>query len=113
MSITRKELTEILIEKTQLPARECAEFVDQLFEIIAESLEKGEKVKISGFGNFSVREKRARKGRNPQTGEQIEISARRVVTFKASHILRNAIAESPDFKEEPEGEAAEAEPQPE
>ena len=62
-------------------------FVDQVFEIMKEALERGEKVRISGFGNFTVREKRARRGRNPKTGERMEISARRVVSFKPSGTL--------------------------
>jgi integration host factor subunit alpha len=62
-----------------------------VFDIIKETLEKGEKIKISGFGNFVVREKRSRVGRNPQTGEEIEISARRVLTFKPSQVLRGAL----------------------
>jgi integration host factor subunit alpha len=62
--------------------------VDHIFETISEALEKGEDVKISGFGNFKVRQKHARKGRNPKTGEQIEISGRRVVKFRASNKLR-------------------------
>ncbi len=88
MTITRKELTDILIQKTHFTAKECSEFVDMIFETIAETLEGGEDVKISGFGNFRVREKRAREGRNPQTGEKMELSARRVVTFKPSHVVR-------------------------
>ncbi len=72
---------------------ECAQYVDDIFEIIAEVLEVGENVKISGFGRFTVRAKHARKGRNPQTGEEMEISARRVVTFKPSSILREKMGE--------------------
>ena len=62
-----------------------------VFETMKETLEQGEKIKISGFGNFEVRDKRARVGRNPQTGEVIEISARRVLTFKPSQVLKNAL----------------------
>ncbi len=91
MTVTRKELGDLLREKTGFTNTECDNLVDQLFETIAETLEKGETVKISGFGNFNVREKRARKGRNPQTGEAMEITARRVVTFKPSHILREKL----------------------
>jgi integration host factor subunit alpha len=65
--------------------------VDLVFEVIAESLGRGEKIKIPGFGNFSVREKKARKGRNPKTGERKEISARRVVTFKPSPVQRQTL----------------------
>ena len=89
--MTRKELSEILGEKTLFTASKCAEFMDMVFEIMAETLERGEKIKISGFGNFVVREKVARKGRNPQTGEKIEIAGRRAVKFKPSLILRKAL----------------------
>ncbi len=88
MTINRKKLTEILIQETNFLAKECSDFVDILFETIAETLERGEEVKISGFGVFRVREKRARKGRNPKTGEKMELSARRVVKFKTSTVVR-------------------------
>ena len=91
MAMTRKELSEILGEKTLFPASKCAEFVDMVFETLAETLERGEKIKISGFGNFVLKEKAARKGRNPQTGEKMEITARRVVKFKPSLVLRKAL----------------------
>lgn len=96
MTVTRKKLTDLIKEKTGFNTAECDKLVEQLFETIAETLENGETVKISGFGNFKVREKRARNGRNPQTGEPIEISARRVVTFKPSHILREKLGGTPD-----------------
>lgn len=89
--MTRKELSEILGEKTLFTASKCAEFMDMVFEIMAETLERGEKIKISGFGNFVVREKAARKGRNPQTREKIEIAGRRVVKFKPSAVLRRTL----------------------
>ncbi|MDY7002027.1 MAG: integration host factor subunit alpha, partial [Thermodesulfobacteriota bacterium] len=69
--------------------------VDDLFEIIKENLEKGESVTISGFGAFQVREKKSRQGRNPRTGEEITISARRVVSFKPSQLLRKALNKTP------------------
>ena len=71
-----------------LSKREAAEMVDIVFETIKMVLERGENVKLSGFGNFTVRSKRARPGRNPKTGESIEIAARRVLTFKPSHLLK-------------------------
>jgi integration host factor subunit alpha len=71
--------------------KESTEIVEQVFEIIKETLESGEKVKISGFGNFVIRQKRPRTGRNPQTGEKMVISGRRVVTFKPSLVLRKAL----------------------
>lgn len=74
-----------------LSRRDAAEIVDLLFEAIKETLSRGEPVKISGFGNFVVNEKKARIGRNPQTGRKIEISARRVLTFKASQVLKDQL----------------------
>ncbi len=71
--------------------KEAAEIVEAVFDTIKETLERGEKIKISGFGNFLVREKRSRVGRNPQTGDEITISARRVLTFKPSQVLKAAI----------------------
>jgi len=71
--------------------KEAAEIVESVFNQIKETLERGEKIKISGFGNFIVREKKARIGRNPQTGEEITISARRVLTFKPSQVLKNVL----------------------
>lgn len=68
--------------------REAAELVEHVFETVKETLESGEKLKISGFGNFVLRDKKARTGRNPQTGEEIIISARRVLTFKPSQVLK-------------------------
>ncbi len=71
--------------------KKSAEVVEQILETIKETLERGEKVKISGFGNFMVREKRSRVGRNPQTGTEIEIRARRVLAFRPSQVLKNAL----------------------
>jgi integration host factor subunit alpha len=65
--------------------------VEQIFEIIRVALENGKKVKISGFGNFNIRSKKVRRGRNPQTGEEMQISARSVLTFKASPLLKKAL----------------------
>jgi integration host factor subunit alpha len=65
--------------------------VEKVFQILKETLEKGERVKISGFGNFVIREKRPRRGRNPQSGEEMMISGRRILTFKPSAILRKAV----------------------
>ncbi len=71
--------------------KEAAEYVDAMFEVIKKSLERGEQVKVSGFGNFVISTKRARPGRNPQTGEEILITARRVLTFKPSQVLKAAL----------------------
>ena len=80
--MTKAELVEIVSEKTAFTRQESAEFVEQVFEIIKETLEKGEKIKISGFGNFVVREKRPRRGRNPKTGEEMTIAERRERTLQ-------------------------------
>jgi integration host factor subunit alpha len=71
--------------------KEAADLVDQVFDTIKAVLETGEKIKISGFGNFVVREKKPRPGRNPQTGQEITIEARRVLTFKPSNVLKTAL----------------------
>ena len=91
MAITKAELVSIVCDKCSFSRQESVQIVEQVFQILKETLEKGEKVKISGFGNFVTREKRPRKGRNPQSGEQIMISGRRVLTFKPSAILRKAV----------------------
>jgi integration host factor subunit alpha len=74
--------------------KEAADLVDQVFDSMKETLGRGEKIKISGFGNFVLRDKRQRQGRNPQTGEPIVITARRVLNFKASQLLKQALNES-------------------
>jgi integration host factor subunit alpha len=89
--MTKAELVDLIHEKVGGSKRECADIVEKLFEIVKETLEKGEKVKISGFGNFVVRQKKSRVGRNPHTGEAIEITARKVLTFKSSQIMKETI----------------------
>ncbi len=89
--MTKADIVERIFEKFGFSKKDIAEVVDLTFETIKESLENSENVKISGFGNFTSRHKRARKGRNPQTGEEIRISERTVMTFKASQILKKAI----------------------
>jgi len=91
VAITKSELAEIVKEEAHFTRQESSAFVDQLFQILKETLEKGEKVKISGFGNFLIREKRPRKGRNPQTGEAVTISRRRVLKFNPSAKLRKVV----------------------
>jgi integration host factor subunit alpha len=88
MSLTKAELADQLFEEVGLNKREAKEFVDSFFEAIRDALERGENVKLSGFGNFQLREKNQRPGRNPKTGEEIPISARRVVTFRPGQKLR-------------------------
>jgi len=91
MTMTRKELARAVAEAAYVLPGKSADLVDLAFEIQAETLERGEKIKIAGFGNFTVRSKRARRGRNPQTGGEIVISGRKVVTFKPSNVLRKAL----------------------
>jgi integration host factor subunit alpha len=78
-------------EKLGFSKKDAAKIVESVFEIMKDSLARGEKIKISGFGNFSVKDKKSRRGRNPQTGSEIEISARKVLTFKSSQVLRKAL----------------------
>ena len=87
-ALTKAELAEALFDQLGLNKREAKEFVDYFFEQVRHSLEAGEQVKLSGFGNFELRDKNQRPGRNPKTGEEIPISARRVVTFHASQKLK-------------------------
>lgn len=89
--MTKADLIEGVSERVGFSKKESAEIVELVFDILKENLEQGENVKISGFGNFIVRQKSSRKGRNPQTGEEIKISERNVVTFKTSQVLRNAL----------------------
>jgi len=89
--MTKADLIESIYEKIGFSKKESADIVEMIFDTIKETLEKGSKIKISGFGNFVVRSKRPRMGRNPQTGEEIEISARRVLTFRPSQVLKSAL----------------------
>ncbi len=88
MTITKQDITNHLVDQLGLPQVYCKGLVEVFFDQILVTLSKGEDVKISGFGNFTLREKRARPGRNPKSGEPIPISARRVVTFQASQKLK-------------------------
>ncbi|MEE4304756.1 MAG: integration host factor subunit alpha [Wenzhouxiangella sp.] len=88
MSLTKADLASALFDEVGLNKREAKEFVDAWFETIRQALENGDHVKLSGFGNFQLRDKNQRPGRNPKTGEEIPISARRVVTFKPGQKLR-------------------------
>lgn len=91
--MTKADLIENVYQKTGYPKKEAAQIVEDIFDLIKSTLEKGEKIKIAGFGNFLIQNKATRNGRNPQTGEVLEISARKVLTFKPSQILKNAINE--------------------
>jgi integration host factor subunit alpha len=89
--MTKADIVETIYERVGFSKKESAELVEMVFDVIKEALVAGEKVKFSGFGNFIVREKNARKGRNPQTGEEIQLEARRVLTFKPSLVLKNEL----------------------
>ncbi|NLP32680.1 Integration host factor subunit alpha [Oligella ureolytica] len=90
-SLTKADLTELLYDNVGVNKREAKDIVDGFFNQISETLVEGEPVRISGFGNFQLRDKAARPGRNPKTGDLIPISARRVVTFHASQKLKEAV----------------------
>src|SRR5689334_16877725 len=90
--MTKAEIVQALYTRVGgFSKKESADIVDMVFEMMKETLGRGEKIKISGFGNFVLRDKRQRPGRNPQTGDPIKISERRVLTFKASQILKLAL----------------------
>lgn len=87
-ALTKAHLAELLFDHIGLNKRESKDMIDAFFDLISDQLVEGEDVKISGFGNFQIRTKAPRPGRNPRTGEAIPIEARRVVTFHASHKLK-------------------------
>jgi integration host factor subunit alpha len=87
-TLTKAELAEMLFDHVGLNKREAKDMVEAFFEVIRDALESGDSVKLSGFGNFQLRDKPQRPGRNPKTGEAIPIAARRVVTFHASQKLK-------------------------
>ena len=89
--MTKADIVERIYEQVGFSKKEATDVVESIFEIIKGRLEKGEKVKISGFGNFVINQKHPRKGRNPQTGDEIIISGRRVLSFKPSPVLKKAI----------------------
>lgn len=89
--MNKTELVSVVSEKTEFSKKESAQIVDALFASIEEALAKGEKVQLIGFGTFEVRERVARKGRNPQTGAEIEISASKVPAFKPGKALKDAV----------------------
>lgn len=91
--MTKIEIVTNVYEKLGFSKRECADIVDKFFEVIKETLAAGENVKISGFGNFIVKKKKARRGRNPQTGDEIEIAKRDVLNYRLSQVLKDAINE--------------------
>ncbi|TSA49322.1 MAG: integration host factor subunit alpha [Nitrosomonadales bacterium] len=93
MTLTKADLADMLFEQVGLNKREAKDMVEAFFEEIRGALETGESVKLSGFGNFELRQKSERPGRNPKTGEEIPITARRVVTFHASQKLKTRVEE--------------------
>lgn len=91
MTLTKADLADLLFEQVGLNKREAKDMVEAFFEEVRTALETGDSVKLSGFGNFELRKKSERPGRNPKTGEEIPISARRVVTFHASQKLKSKV----------------------
>ena len=94
--MTKADIIESVYERVGFSKKESAEIVELVFDMLKETLERGDKVKISGFGNFQPRFKRARPGRNPQSGQPIEITARRVVKFVPSQVLKAALNQGRD-----------------
>ncbi|MBN1662175.1 MAG: integration host factor subunit alpha [Deltaproteobacteria bacterium] len=89
--MTKIDIIQEVYEKLGFSKKDAARIVESVFDLMKESLARGEKIKISGFGNFAVKDKKSRRGRNPQTGDEIEISARKVLTFKSSQVLRKIL----------------------
>ncbi|MGR3808277.1 integration host factor subunit alpha [Pasteurella testudinis DSM 23072] len=94
MTLTKVEIADSLIQKFDLTKREAKDLVESFFEEIRVALESGEDVKLSGFGNFQLRDKKSRPGRNPKTGESVAVSARRVVVFKPGQKLRVRVGQN-------------------
>ncbi len=90
-TLTKADLAELLFDRLGLNKRESKDMVEAFFDIVQGTLESGQDVKLSGFGNFNIRHKAPRPGRNPRTGESIPIKARQVVTFHASHKLKSIV----------------------
>jgi integration host factor subunit alpha len=89
--MTKVDIVEAIYEKVGFSKKEVAKIVESIFDIIKEHLAQEDKIKISGFGNFVIRNKRARRGRNPQTGDDIQITPRRILTFKPSQVMKAAL----------------------
>jgi integration host factor subunit alpha len=98
MALTKAEVAEHLFEEVGLTKRDAKEMVEIFFEEVRETLENGEQVKLSGFGNFDLRQKSERPGRNPKTGEDIPISARKVVTFRPGQKLKTRVEDGNEEK---------------
>ena len=93
-ALTRADLAEAVHQEVGLTRQDCADLVERTLELISEALQHGEVVKLSGFGVFQVREKRARMGRNPKTGEPAAIDPRRVITFRASQVMKARVEDA-------------------
>src|SRR5690348_11565066 len=106
MTLTKAELADLLFEQLGLNKREAKDMVERFFEEIRTALEEGRSVKLSGFGNFQLREKPQRPGRNPKTGEEIPITARRVVTFHASQKLKAMVEAANHARSQPSQDGA-------
>jgi len=91
MAMTKIDIIQNVCDRLGFSKKDSARIVESVFDIMKDELAKGDKVKISGVGNFIVKDKNSRRGRNPQTGAEIEISARRVLTFKSSQVLKKAL----------------------
>lgn len=107
-TLTRADLTDAVVSELGLGRQECAGLVDRTLELVAAALERGEPVKLSGFGVFQVRDKRARMGRNPKTGEPAAIVPRRVISFRASQLMKVKIDAGHAAAAPPEREALRA-----
>lgn len=103
MTLTKAELADMLFDKVGLNKREAKDMVEAFFEEVRGALQTGDGVKLSGFGNFQLRDKPQRPGRNPKTGEEIPITARRVVTFHASQKLKAAVEKVQLNGQQPQG----------
>jgi integration host factor subunit alpha len=102
MTLTKADLADLLFEKVGLNKREAKDMVESFFEEVRMALENGNGVKLSGFGNFQLRDKPQRPGRNPKTGEEIPITARRVVTFHASQKLKAMVEKNYGGQQQPQ-----------
>ena len=101
MALTKADFAERLLNELGIGRRKAKEIVELFFEEIKGSLEQGKPVKISGFGKFELRDKTSRPGRNPKTGEEIPITARRVVTFRAGQKLKARVGQSSEIRQPP------------
>ncbi len=101
--MTKTDIVEKIYEKVSLPKTEVSRTVELVFDIMKETLQHGDKIVVSGFGNFAIRNKRARRGRNPHTGGEMEVTARRILTFKPSPVLRADLNQAKDVSVPPSG----------